>query len=275
MTTDPRGHRYGAVPVTQQARGESVDAAPSLPAGGVLFELRSGTAVRRGQPVSVAYQHVREDPKAPSDINARFRRTSTRSCSRRGKNPLNRYQSAQEMVPTPCARRRSSGHGHPVMSEAETMAMSGPPMHQQTAMTRAIPANGGPRGPRPPERKTSSWVMAVLAALGVLAVVALGIGLVLSQGKDDPDPPATAAVPKVTNLSESAARDALIAAGFSNITVGDPVGGTTAEQPGRGASPEADGRYFHHPVAQPLRHRNRPGDEQLGRQPPRRGGDAA
>jgi serine/threonine-protein kinase len=112
----------------------------------------------------------------------------------------------------------------PVMSEAETMAMSGPPpMREQTAMTRAIPAGVGPRGPRPPERKTSSWVMAVLAALGVLAVVALGIGLALSQRNNEPDPVANAAVPKVTNLSESDARDQLTKAGFLNVTVGEPV----------------------------------------------------
>jgi len=69
------------------------------------------------------------------------------------KNPLNRYQSAQEMRAD--ALRAVAGRpvlATPVMSEAETMAMAGPPMRQQTAMTRAIPANGGPYGPRPPER---------------------------------------------------------------------------------------------------------------------------
>jgi beta-lactam-binding protein with PASTA domain len=96
-------------------------------------------------------------------------------------------------------------------------------MHQQTAMTRAIPSGVGPRGPQPPERKTSSWVMAVLAALGVLAVVALGIGLVLSQRNDDTaDPIANAAVPKVTNLSESEARKQLTDAGFQDVVVGEP-----------------------------------------------------
>jgi serine/threonine-protein kinase len=65
--------------------------------------------------------------------------------------------------------------------------------------------------------------MAVLAALGVLAVVALGIGLMLSQRNNEPDPVANAPVPKVTNLSESDARAKLTAAGFLQVEVGEPI----------------------------------------------------
>ncbi|MFI7545567.1 Stk1 family PASTA domain-containing Ser/Thr kinase [Actinoplanes sp. NPDC049599] len=211
----------------EQARGESVDARSDVYAAGcVLFELMVGHPPFVGDsPVSVAYQHVREDPKAPSDINRDVPPDVDAIVLKAlAKNPLNRYQSAQEMRAD--ALRAVAGRpvlATPVMSEAETMAMSGPPMHQQTAMTRPIPAGVGPRGPRPPERKTSSWVMAVLAALGVLAVVALGIGLMLSQQDKEPDPVANAAVPKVTNLSESEARDKLTKAGFQDITVGDSI----------------------------------------------------
>ena len=97
------------------------------------------------------------------------------------KNPLNRYQSAQEMRAD--ALRAVSGRpvlATPVMTEAETMAMAGPPRNRGGATTIHRPMPGG-MPPRPPERKTSSWVMAVLAALGVLAVVALGVGVVLSN----------------------------------------------------------------------------------------------
>ena len=213
----------------EQARGESVDARSDVYAAGcVLFELLVGHPPFVGDsPVSVAYQHVREDPKAPSDIVREVSPDVDAIVLKAlAKNPLNRYQSAQEMRAD--ALRAVAGRpvmATPVMSEAETMAMSGPPMRQQTAMTRAIPAGVGPRGPQPPERKTSSWVMAVLAALGVLAVVALGIGLALSQGGGkEPDPTvASAALPKVEGLSESAAKDKLTAAGFTNVSVGDPV----------------------------------------------------
>ncbi|GAA3343920.1 Stk1 family PASTA domain-containing Ser/Thr kinase [Amorphoplanes nipponensis] len=212
----------------EQARGESVDARSDVYAAGcVLFELLVGHPPFVGDsPVSVAYQHVREDPKAPSDINREVPPDVDAIVLKAlAKNPLNRYQSAQEMRAD--ALRAVAGRpvmATPVMSEAETMAMSGPPMRQQTAMTRAIPAGVGPRGPQPPERKTSSWVMAVLAALGVLAVVALGIGLMLSRSNDrEPDPVATKGVPKVEGLSEKAARDRLTAAGFLNVTTGKAV----------------------------------------------------
>jgi eukaryotic-like serine/threonine-protein kinase len=215
----------------EQARGESVDARSDVYAAGcVLFELLVGHPPFVGDsPVSVAYQHVREEPKAPSDI-ARDVPPDVDAIVLKAlsKNPLNRYQSAQEMRAD--ALRAVAGRpvlATPVMNEAETMAMAGPPTRQQTAMTRTIPAGVGPRGPQPPERKTSSWVMAVLAALGVLAVVALAIGLILAQGKDKDDPGNTAAevkqVPKVTGDTEDEARNKLTAAGFTKVEIGTAV----------------------------------------------------
>jgi len=230
----------------EQARGESVDARSDVYAAGcVLFELLVGHPPFVGDsPVSVAYQHVREDPKAPSDINREVPPDVDAIVLKAlAKNPLNRYQSAQEMRAD--ALRAVAGRpvlATPVMSEAETMAMAGPPMRDQTAMTRAIPAGyAGPRGPQQPERKTSSWVMAVLAALGVLAVVALGIGLALSQNKDkDPDPVvATAAVPKVTGLSEKDARTKLTGAGFQDISVGESIETADCEDKVEKQSPAA------------------------------------
>jgi len=212
----------------EQARGESVDARSDVYAAGcVLFELLVGHPPFVGDsPVSVAYQHVREEPKAPSDINRDVPPDVDAIVLKAlSKNPLNRYQSAQEMRAD--ALRAVAGRpvlATPVMTEAETMAMAGPMRQAPTAMTRAIP-QAGPRGPQPPERKTSSWVMAVLAALGVLAVVALGIGLALSNNnKDDPEtPPATVSMPKVTGLSEDEARAKLTETGFTQINVGEPV----------------------------------------------------
>ncbi|GGK94772.1 Stk1 family PASTA domain-containing Ser/Thr kinase [Mangrovihabitans endophyticus] len=213
----------------EQARGESVDARSDVYAAGcVLFELLVGHPPFVGDsPVSVAYQHVREDPKAPSEINREVPPPVDAIVLKAlAKNPLNRYQSAQEMRAD--ALRAVAGRqvlATPVMTHDETMAMNGP-MHQQagaTTMTR--PVSGGPPPPHEPERKTSSWVMAVLAAVGVLAVVTLGVGLLLSKknGDDDPQTPATVQMPKVTGLSEDDARSELEKSNFDKISVGTPI----------------------------------------------------
>jgi serine/threonine-protein kinase len=212
----------------EQARGESVDARSDVYAAGcVLFELLVGHPPFVGDsPVSVAYQHVREDPKAPSDINREIPPDVDAIVLKAlAKNPLNRYQSAQEMRAD--ALRAVSGRpvmATPVMTEAETMAMAGPPLRQPpsaTTMTRPVPGGIPPQ----PQRKTSSWVMAVLAALGVLAVIALGVGLALANrdNNDDPQTAATAQVPQLKGLTEDEAKAKLTSLKFSSFSAGPDV----------------------------------------------------
>src|SRR5438105_3844044 len=54
-----------------QARGEAVDARSDVYAAGcVLFELLTGEPPFQGDsPVAVAYQHVREEVRRPSEVN--------------------------------------------------------------------------------------------------------------------------------------------------------------------------------------------------------------
>ena len=132
----------------EQARGESVDARSDVYAAGcVLFELLVGHPPFVGDsPVSVAYQHVREDPKAPSDINREVPPDVDAIVLKAlAKNPLNRYQSAQEMRAD--ALRAVSGRpvlATPVMTEAETMAMAGPP-RDRAGRHHDPPADAGRR----------------------------------------------------------------------------------------------------------------------------------
>jgi serine/threonine-protein kinase len=65
--------------------------------------------------------------------------------------------------------------------------------------------------------------MAVLAGLGVLAVIALGVGLALSRdGGNDPQAPAPVAMPDLRGSTEDEAIQALTAAGLKG-EAGDPV----------------------------------------------------
>src|ERR1700712_514170 len=84
----------------EQARGESVDARSDVYAAGcVLFELVVGPPPFVGDsPVSGAYQHVREDPKPPSEVNPSIPpQLDAVILKALSKNPANRYQSAAEM----------------------------------------------------------------------------------------------------------------------------------------------------------------------------------
>ena len=84
----------------EQARGEAVDARSDVYATGcVLYELLTGSPPFTGDsPVAVAYQHVREEPKAPSSVKPGLPQEMDAIVLKAlNKNPLNRYQTAAEM----------------------------------------------------------------------------------------------------------------------------------------------------------------------------------
>jgi len=220
----------------EQARGEAVDARSDVYAAGcVLFELLVGHPPFVGDsPVSVAYQHVREDPRAPSELNPEVPRDVDAIVLKAlAKNPMNRYQSAQEMRAD--ALRAVSGRpvlATPVMSQAETMAMQNQQatryLQPQAATTMQRPVvGGGP--PRPPESRSSSWVMAVLAGLGVLVVVVLGVALAMSHNNDkggqNNPPPATVAMPNLKGKTDQEAQAALKSQQLTNYSADSPTTG--------------------------------------------------
>lgn len=224
----------------EQARGEAVDARSDVYAAGcVLFELLCGHPPFVGDsPVSVAYQHVREDPRAPSDVNPEVNPDIDAIVLKAlAKNPLNRYQSAQEMRAD--LLRAAAGRpvmATPVLREAETVAMMG-----QTAVTRPINATATRPTARvgdPRRRKASAWVLAALSTLGVLAVIALIAGLILSnQGNETP----LTTVPNVVGLTQDIAESDLRNAGLKPV-VGDGYFGEDCEKGKVAKQSKADGQ---------------------------------
>jgi serine/threonine-protein kinase len=196
----------------EQARGEAVDARSDVYAAGcVLFELLTGDPPFTGDtPVAVAYQHVREDPRRPSEINpeipAALDAVVLKALS---KNPANRYQSAAEMRSDLVRVRGGQTPLAPtVMGEDERTAML-----SQTGPTRRI--NGG-RHVLPPspsdgyyddEPQRSRGRLAAIIA-GVAAAAAL-IAFVAFQlfGPSPATPQAT--VPPMSNQESQAAQNLL------------------------------------------------------------------
>ncbi|MEU4643152.1 Stk1 family PASTA domain-containing Ser/Thr kinase [Micromonospora sp. NPDC023814] len=186
----------------EQARGEAVDARSDVYAAGcVLFELLCGHPPFVGDsPVSVAYQHVREAPPTPSDINPDVNPAVDAIVLKAlSKNPLNRYQSAGEMRAD--LLRAAAGRpvlATPVLPQDETTrvvpAGAGYPAAPGAPQTRQIPARVGD----PRRRRASSWLIATFAAVGVLAVIAL-VAALLNQGDDK------VTVPTVTGLTQQEA----------------------------------------------------------------------
>src|SRR5947208_31655 len=84
----------------EQARGERVDARSDLYSTGcVLFELLTGRPPFQGDsPVAIAYQHVREEPPTPSQIDPSIPHWADAIVMKAlTKDPNYRYQSAAEM----------------------------------------------------------------------------------------------------------------------------------------------------------------------------------
>ncbi|MGI9064367.1 MAG: Stk1 family PASTA domain-containing Ser/Thr kinase [Pseudonocardiaceae bacterium] len=191
----------------EQARGEQVDGRSDVYAAGcVFYELLTGSPPFTGDsPVAVAYQHVREDPKRPSDENpdipAALDAVVLRSMS---KNPANRYQSAAEMrtdlVRVLAGQRPQAPM---VMTDAErtTLLTAGSSRDMGSGRHRPDLDDSGRRSRTP-------LVLAGLALAAVAAVLLLLFTDVFGGG------PTQVAVPDVVGQPFEVAQDTLIQNGF-------------------------------------------------------------
>src|SRR2546429_2861716 len=152
----------------EQARGEPVDARSDVYATGcVLYELLTGQPPFVGDnPVSVAYQHVREDPRPPSDSNREVSPDVDAIVLKAlAKNRVNRYQSAAEMR----GDLLRAAAGRPVLATPVMRESDPPPLPPQPPRVIGNRHTGTMARGNVPHRRTSNWVLVALSLLRMLA----------------------------------------------------------------------------------------------------------
>ncbi|KAA9166732.1 Stk1 family PASTA domain-containing Ser/Thr kinase [Amycolatopsis acidicola] len=200
----------------EQARGEGVDARSDVYAAGcVLYELITGEPPFTGDsPVAVAYQHVREDPKAPSTVNpAVSPELDAIVLKALSKGPANRYQSAAEMRSDMVRVLSGQRPSAPMVMTADerTQVLNGGGPVGHAADYDEYP--GADEDDAARRRKRRGWTIAAFSVIG-LALLAFILWL---AGAFD-SPPATVAVPDVRGQLQNTAVEQLKAKGFTNVT---------------------------------------------------------
>ncbi|WP_158879791.1 Stk1 family PASTA domain-containing Ser/Thr kinase [Amycolatopsis anabasis] len=195
----------------EQARGEAVDARSDVYAAGcVLYELVTGEPPFTGDsPVAVAYQHVREDPHAPSTVNpAVSPELDAVVLKALAKGPANRYQSAAEMrsdlVRTLSGQRPSAPM---VMADDERTQLMDSNRRQQA--DEYADDLYDPEEEARQKRKRRTRLAAVLVVLGIAAVA-----MVMWLAGAFNSKPDTVAMPNLVGQLQAQAESQLIQMGF-------------------------------------------------------------
>ncbi|WP_298177230.1 Stk1 family PASTA domain-containing Ser/Thr kinase [Saccharomonospora sp.] len=201
----------------EQARGETVDARSDVySAGCVLYELVTGEPPFTGDsPVAVAYQHVREAPRAPSESNPSVTpELDAVVLKALAKSTTERYQSAAEMrsdlVRTLSGQRPSASleSAAPVEDE-RTQMLDSPraPEPEGDYDPRAYDDAEAARKQR--RRRGITAVVLTVLVLGAIAFVTWIMGGFKQEAE-------VKAVPDVTGVQVEQAKQQLRAEGFEN-----------------------------------------------------------
>ena len=235
----------------EQARGETVDARSDIySAGCLMYELLVGRPPFTGDsPVSVAYQHVREAPVPPSQVDPVITPDiDAITLKALAKDPADRYQSAREMKAD--ISRVLAGQDVtavvPRVADPTTVAAAGP----DTAPTRvAAPVMAEPPADEDEffneddEPKSRAGLAVLIGALVLLLLIGGSYALWRLMGPETPEAAAKVAVPNVLTYNEQQATERLTesqlkaevkhvngdAKTTDQVTKQDPVAGTEVE----------------------------------------------
>ncbi|MDT5197536.1 MAG: eukaryotic-like serine/threonine-protein kinase [Mycobacterium sp.] len=178
----------------EQARGETVDARSDVYSlGCVLYEILTGEPPFVGDsPVAVAYQHVREDPVAPSQrhdgISPELDAVVLKALA---KNPENRYQTAAEMRTDLIRVHSGEAPDAPkVFTDAERTSLmtSPPPTRGRAQPTEHIPTHQPGYVERDRGGSIGRWLIAVAVLAVLTVVVTVAINMIGSNPRDQQVP---------------------------------------------------------------------------------------
>ncbi|MCL2783763.1 MAG: Stk1 family PASTA domain-containing Ser/Thr kinase [Propionibacteriaceae bacterium] len=222
----------------EQARGETVDARSDLySVGCLLYELLTSRPPFIGDsPVSVAYQHVREQPIPPSHIDSELTlQMDTIVMTALAKDPNDRYQSAQAMrddvqrlldgkVPVGAGAQPATPDSTRVLSDrpapgarprrgfnemnaaAVVVGADHAGVHEDDTVSNLLPDGAiGEKAP-PPKQRIPTLAIVLIGMIVVLLTVA---GVVLYKVMQPPPENPTATVPDLKGMTDPQARLAL------------------------------------------------------------------
>ncbi len=215
----------------EQARGEVVDARSDIYSTGcLLYELLTGQPPFSGDSaVAVAYQHVREIPKPPSEVAADIPEALDRIVLKSlAKDREDRYPDAAAMRSDLEAALRGGAVTAPATSSwaAAAAAASQPTTVMGAAQaTRAMPATRSRAAVAPEEdeeeNKRSPWWVWLLVLVGLLAAAGVTYLLMTNDREDEPVAPTTVTVPELEGMDQTEARQVVEDEGLT-FAIGDP-----------------------------------------------------
>jgi eukaryotic-like serine/threonine-protein kinase len=198
----------------EQARGETVDARSDIySAGCLLYELLVGRPPFVGDsPVSVAYQHVREAPVPPSQLDSVITPDiDAITLKALAKDRADRYQSAREMkadISRVLAGQEATAVVPRVADTAAAAAMASDSAPTLLAGPPGPPTDDAEELDEEEEGKSRVGLGILIAALVALILAASGYGLWRLLGSETPGA-AKVTVPSVLTYNEQQAKDRL------------------------------------------------------------------